>query len=337
MASRSPTLTNTIYLRDFVDCVTDNPTRLENYVEIQTDVNIFEENRFHSTDVVVEPIHTRIYAYITPAEREVYIPNAFFYAEGRFTTAISDDRLEIIVHALSLMRYVVSNLSYPSPINTQTDFRPVPFRHPGNVSDFDDYRSHLPEQWCPMVTIIGSVGTRSEKSPDQPEPREFELKTSVYDPSTAGARHFSVICFFESGRRWGKVTIPPSGTHISITAKIAGRTTNNRLALRVLDFAYLPRSTSTSSIQNTPSPLASKRPSRWGGRVNTPSKKARTSEVGTGLAAAPHTPPGVDNDEVDVQVANHTSPSLTPADPDHISDSDSRPRRRRLPRKIFDP
>ena len=35
-----------------------------------------------------------------------------------------------------------------------------------------------------MVTIIGSVGTRSEKSLDQPEPREFELKTSVYDPPT---------------------------------------------------------------------------------------------------------------------------------------------------------
>ena len=188
-----------------------------------------------------------------------------------------------------------------------------------------------------MVTIIGSVGTRSEKSLDQPEPREFELKTSVYDPPTAGARHFSVVCFFESGRRWGKVTIPPSGAHISVTAKIVGRTINNHLALRVLDFAYLPRPTSTSPVQNTPSPLASKRSYRWGGRINTPSKKIRTSEVGTGSAAAPHTPPAVDNDEADLQLADHTSPSSTPADPDHISDSDGRPRRRRRPRKIFDP
>jgi hypothetical protein len=117
MASRSLTLTNTIHLRDFVDCITDNPTRLENnYIEIQADINIFEENRFHSADVIVEPIRTHIRAYVGPAERDVYVPSAFFYAEGRFATAItSDDRLEIIVHAFSLMRYVVSNLL---PINT---------------------------------------------------------------------------------------------------------------------------------------------------------------------------------------------------------------------------
>lgn len=120
MASRSLTLINTIHLRDFVDCITNNPTRLENnYIEIQADINIFEENRFHSADVIVEPIRTRIRAYVSPAERDLYVPSAFFYAEGRFATAItSDDRLEIIVHALSLMRYVVSNLSYPLPINT---------------------------------------------------------------------------------------------------------------------------------------------------------------------------------------------------------------------------
>ena len=319
-----------------MDCITNNPTE-NNYIEIQADINIFEENRFHSTDVIVEPIRTRIRAYVTPAERELYVPNAFFYAEGRFATAITDGRLEIIVHALSLMRYVISNLSYPLPINTQPDSGPVPFRHPGDVSDFDNYRSHLPEQWCPMVTVIGSVGTRSEKSLDQSEPREFELKTSVYDSLTAGARHFSVICFFESGRRWGKVTIPPSGAHISVTAKIVGRMINNHLALRVLDFAYLPRPTFTSPIQNTSSPLASKRSYRWGGRIDTPSKKMRISEVGTKSETTPHTPPAVDNDEADLQLADHISPSLTPVDPDHISDSDGRPRRHRHPRKIFDP
>jgi hypothetical protein len=120
MASRSLTLTNTIHIRDFVDCITNDPTRLENnYIEIQADVNIFEENQFYSSDIIVEPIRTYIRAYVSPAERETYVPSAFFYAEGRFTTAItSDDRLEIIVHALSLMRYVVSNLSYLLPINT---------------------------------------------------------------------------------------------------------------------------------------------------------------------------------------------------------------------------
>src|SRR5271170_7558602 len=94
----------------------------------------------------------------------------------------------------------------------------------------------------------------------------------------------------------------------------------------------VPRPTSTSPTQNTTSPLASKRSYRWGGRINTPSNKIRTSEVGTGSAAAPHTPPAVDNDEADLHLADHTSPSLTPADPDHISDSNGRPRRRRRPR-----
>jgi hypothetical protein len=73
MASRQLTLTNTIHLQDFVDDVVDNPTRpdISNYIENRTDVNIFEENRFYSSDVVVEPIHARIRTYVTQAEREL--------------------------------------------------------------------------------------------------------------------------------------------------------------------------------------------------------------------------------------------------------------------------
>jgi hypothetical protein len=50
-----------------VDDVVDDPTRpgISNYVEIRIYVNIFEENRFYSSDVIVEPIHTRIRAYVT--------------------------------------------------------------------------------------------------------------------------------------------------------------------------------------------------------------------------------------------------------------------------------
>lgn len=108
MSSLPLTLTNTIHVRDFVDSVVGDPTRADtNYVEIQTGINIFEEDRFYSSNVIVEPIHTRIRAYVIQAERDVYVPNAFFYADGRFTTsATSDDMLEITVHALSLMRYV---------------------------------------------------------------------------------------------------------------------------------------------------------------------------------------------------------------------------------------
>ena len=78
-------------------------------MEIQTDVNIFEEDQFHSHNIIVESITTRIYAYLTPEEREKYVPDAFFYADGRFSTAVmSDNTLEIKVQALNLMRQVPS-------------------------------------------------------------------------------------------------------------------------------------------------------------------------------------------------------------------------------------
>jgi hypothetical protein len=60
----------------------------------------------------VEPIPTRIRAYVTQAKRDLYVFNTFFYADSRFTTTvISDNILEIIVHAFSLMRCVILDLS----------------------------------------------------------------------------------------------------------------------------------------------------------------------------------------------------------------------------------
>ncbi|KAF6517588.1 hypothetical protein HZS61_003149 [Fusarium oxysporum f. sp. conglutinans] len=221
--SLQSTFSNTFHLRDFVDTVTDDPSRenASNYVEIQTDANIFEESSFYSPNVNVEPIRTRIHAYLTREERDLYVPNAFFYADGRFSTTLSTDGpLEISVQALSLMRHVP---------------------HPGDVSDFDKYRRHLPEQWCPMVTIIGFVPSRNDKPPDLPEARYFAVETSVYDTSKAASVAFSVTCFLENTKRWQRVKIPPAGAFLSITAKVAGRTVDaNQLALRVLDLAYLP-------------------------------------------------------------------------------------------------
>ena len=179
-----------------------------------------------------------------------------------------------------------------------------------------------------MVTIIGSVGKHTEAS-------EFELHTSVYDSPTTGTRQFSVVCFFENTKRWENVVIPSSGTHVSVTAKIFGRTAENLLALRVLDFAYLTGLASTSPVQPKPSPTPLKRSYLWGGRDDKPSKKARTSEVGSGSAAPPHSPSAVDNDEAVLQLADHSSPSPTPAEPEHISDSEGRPQRRRHPPKKF--
>jgi hypothetical protein len=105
--SRQQIFTNIIHLRDFIDAITDDPTRenAPNYIEIQTDINIFEEDRFCSPNIIAEPIRTRIYAYLTREERDLYVPNTFFYADGRFFATLSaDDTLEINIQALSLMR-----------------------------------------------------------------------------------------------------------------------------------------------------------------------------------------------------------------------------------------
>lgn len=101
MSSWPDTLNNTIHLRDFVDGVVDDPTRAGiHYIEIQTDVNIFEEDRFYSSSVVAGPIRGRECAYVAQAERDLYVPNSFFYADDRFTTAVtSGNMLQITVQA----------------------------------------------------------------------------------------------------------------------------------------------------------------------------------------------------------------------------------------------
>lgn len=106
--SRHPNFSSIIHLRDFVDTIGDDPNRdSSNFVEIQTDINIFEEDGFYSPNIIVEPIRTRIHAYLTREQRDAYVPNAFFYADGRFSAAPSDDgTLEISIQTLSLMRYV---------------------------------------------------------------------------------------------------------------------------------------------------------------------------------------------------------------------------------------
>lgn len=145
-----------------------------------------------------------------------------------------------------------------------------------------------------MVTIIGFVPSRNDKTPDFPEARCFAVETSVYDTSKAAPVAFSVACFLENTKRWQRVKIPPAGAFLSVTAKVAGRTTDaNQLALRVLDLAYLPKPASVPTATPTPSSTPTlKRSARWEGRAapSTPSKRRRGSE-GASLAGSSYKNP----------------------------------------------
>ncbi|KAK3391246.1 hypothetical protein B0H63DRAFT_389646, partial [Podospora didyma] len=157
--------------------------------------------------------------------------------------------------------------------------------HPSDVADFEEYHQHLPEQWCPMVSVIGSVPSCEGNSTDPSEACHFIVETSVYDASKAAPIQFSVVCFLENTKRWQKVKTPASGASLSVTAKLAGRTTDtNHLALRVLDLAYLPRLNSGAALLTPATTPPSKR-SRWDGRApsSTPSEKPRTLEPVNGI------------------------------------------------------
>jgi len=105
MPSTLAKLANTIHIRDFVDYVLADRTRPQtgNYVEIHTDVTVFQEDEFYDSGITVEPIHTCIHAYLTESERDLYTTDAFFYAQGRFSAAVTtENKLEVTVKALGL-------------------------------------------------------------------------------------------------------------------------------------------------------------------------------------------------------------------------------------------
>jgi hypothetical protein len=113
------TFTNTIHIRDFVLNVVPAKTRLQSensrYIDIHADVNVFSEDKFSDSTVIVEPIHACIRAYLTSGERPLYVPDAFFYAEGRFHTIITEEnKLEIMVQTLSLKRCDCFAVSVPT-------------------------------------------------------------------------------------------------------------------------------------------------------------------------------------------------------------------------------
>lgn len=117
MPSTLTNLTNTIHIRDFVLSVGPDKTKSESptsrYIEIQADVNVFPEDKVNDPTVIVEPIHACIRIYLEdPHVRALYVPEAFFYAHGRFHTALTkENKVEIVVQALSLERYDCSAIS----------------------------------------------------------------------------------------------------------------------------------------------------------------------------------------------------------------------------------
>jgi len=76
-----------------------------------------------------------------------------------------------------------------------------------------------------MVTIIGLVRPITS-SIEYPQPRCFTIDTSVYDTSKAAPTQFSVACFLEDTKRWEKVKTPTPGFFLTVTAKLAGRTSD---------------------------------------------------------------------------------------------------------------
>jgi hypothetical protein len=91
--SRQPTFTNIIHLRDFINAIIDNLTQENalNFVKIHIDINIFKEDRFYNPNIIAKPIRTYIHTYLTREERDLYVSNNFFYANGRLFTALLID------------------------------------------------------------------------------------------------------------------------------------------------------------------------------------------------------------------------------------------------------
>ncbi len=103
MSSNSNNALSVIHIRDFIDFVIADRSRLEIY----SDLNIFGEAQdFYDDRICVEPIRCCIHAFLTTqSERELYDTDAYFYADGRFCTSVIEDKLRINVQALSLTRY----------------------------------------------------------------------------------------------------------------------------------------------------------------------------------------------------------------------------------------
>jgi len=117
MSSKLSNLTNTIHIRDFILDVGPDLTKSDSsssaFIEIQSDVNIFADDEVQDSTIIAEPIHACLRVFIKDQDvRDLYVPEAFFYAHGRFHTAITkDNKMKIIVQVFSIERYDCSAIA----------------------------------------------------------------------------------------------------------------------------------------------------------------------------------------------------------------------------------
>src|SRR5579871_2054930 len=82
MSSRITNFTNTIHIRDFVLDVGPDHTRSDSsysssQIEIQSDINIFEDDDIRDSSIIAEPIHACLRVFIKdPQVQDLYIPDS---------------------------------------------------------------------------------------------------------------------------------------------------------------------------------------------------------------------------------------------------------------------
>jgi hypothetical protein len=137
--------------------------------------------------------------------------------------------------------------------------------------------------------------------------------------------------------------VPNTGSYVSVTAKVVGRSTKeNRLAVRVLDVSYIPRSFG-APVSSPASPPSASSKRRWGGRAEptTPSKKTRYSAPKVDLTVSFEVP-SLRTSPAQLSTISQHPPASTPIDGDlsststitsQISDGGRRPQRNSRPSK----
>ena len=73
-----------------------------------------------------------------------------------------------------------------------------------------------------MIMVIDSVDHDNNEITEQFQCCYFELHTLIYDSSKTGHIDFTLNCYFANGKQWAKVHLPPSGSFVTVTAKIVG-------------------------------------------------------------------------------------------------------------------